>query len=88
MALVDKVKNQAAQLAQKAQEAGKVGQAKIEEIQARRQADAALRELGRLVYHQVKAGGTLAMTPEMESRVAEVSVYEDEHGPLSTTSDD
>ncbi len=88
MALVDKVKNQAAQLAQKAQEAGKVGQAKIEEIQARRQADAALRELGRLVYHQVKAGGSLAMTPEMESRVAEVSSYETEHGPLSESGSD
>ena len=54
MALMDKMKQQAAQLAQKAQEAGKAGQAKIEDAQAKRRADALLRELGAAVYSQRK----------------------------------
>lgn len=52
MALLDKMKQQAAQVAQKAQEAGRAGQAKIEEVQARRQLDALYRDLGATTYAQ------------------------------------
>lgn len=50
MGLMDKVKAQATQIADKAQQAGQVGQAKIAELQAKRKADALLLELGGIVY--------------------------------------
>ena len=50
MALLDKMKEQAAQVAQKAQDAGRAGAAKIEDVQAKRQFDAVLRDLGAAVY--------------------------------------
>jgi hypothetical protein len=50
MPLFDKVKAQAGQVAQKAQEAGKAGQAKLDQAQAKRKADALLRDLGAAVY--------------------------------------
>jgi hypothetical protein len=56
MGFVDKVKAQAAQVAEKAQEGMKSGQEKVEEAQSRRKAEALLRELGTLVYAQ-RTGG-------------------------------
>jgi hypothetical protein len=50
MALFDKVKSQAQDVAKRAQEAGKVGQAKLDEFQAKRQLDALYRDLGEAVY--------------------------------------
>ena len=44
MGLLDKVKAQATQVAGKAQEAGRAGQAKLEEVQARRRVDTLLRQ--------------------------------------------
>ena len=55
MGLMDKVKAQATQLAEKAQEAGKVGQAKLGTLQTKKQADNLLRELG--AHHFAKAKG-------------------------------
>ncbi len=46
MGLMDKVKAQATQLADKAQQAGQAGQAKLADFQAKRNADALLLELG------------------------------------------
>jgi len=56
MGLMDRVKEQAAQLAQKtqvvAQEVAKEGKAKADQIQAKRRADAMFRDLGAAVYAQ------------------------------------
>ena len=52
MGLMDKVKAQATQLADKAQQAGQAGQAKLAEVQAKRKGDALLLELGGIVYSQ------------------------------------
>ena len=52
MGLMDKVKAQATQLADKAQQAGQAGQAKLAEVQAKRKADALLLELGGITYTQ------------------------------------
>ena len=83
MGLMDKVKAQATQLADKAQEAGKTGQAKIEAVQARRRADALLEELGRITYR----ARTGTSSPADESRSSEIvdqlRQYEAEHGSLA-----
>ncbi len=83
MPLFDKVKAQASQLAQKAQEAGKVGQAKMEDASARRRADGLLRELGVAAYAERSGGPTDDTRREIERLVGELSAYESEHGPLS-----
>ncbi|NNN02557.1 MAG: hypothetical protein HKL87_00930 [Acidimicrobiaceae bacterium] len=88
MALVDKVKNQAAQLAQKAQDAGKAGQAKIEEMQARRHADGLLRDLGAIFYSQLKFGGEPVTTPEVTRLTSDLREYEAEYGAISETPED
>ncbi len=52
MPFMDKVKQGAAQAAQKAQQAAKAGQAKIDEAKAKREQDAMFRDLGAAVYAQ------------------------------------
>lgn len=85
MGLMDKVKAQANQLADKAQQAGQVGQAKVAEIQGKRRADALLLELGGIDYRQ-RSGRPL---PDGEVRaasvVARLQAHEAEHGPISVT---
>jgi hypothetical protein len=88
MALMDKMKAQAAQLAQKAQEAGKAGQSKIEEVQARRRADGLLRQLGQAVYSQHTGTATPETSGQIDSLIAELKTYEEEHGPLSASDAD
>lgn len=82
MALFDKVKEQANQLAQKAQEAGKAGQAKIEDAQARRKSDAMLRQMGALVYAQ-RTGSTTDNDAEIDRLVGQLKAFEAEHGPIT-----
>jgi DUF1680 family protein len=88
MALMDKMKAQAAQLAQKAQEAGKAGQSKIEEVQAKRRADGLLRQLGQAVYAQHIGTATPETNGKIDSLIAELKAYEDEHGLLAAASVD
>ena len=83
MPLFDKVKAQASQLAQKAQEAGKVGQTKMEDASARRRADGLLHELGVAAYAERSGGPTDDTRREIERLVSDLSAYESEHGPLS-----
>ena len=87
MALFDKVKNQAAGLAQKAQEAGKAGQAKFDEVQARRKNDANLRELGAAYFatRQGRADADTAAT--IERLVGEIAAYEADGGDTSPSDD-
>ena len=83
MGLLDKVRSQATALADKAQEGAKAGQGKLSTMQARRQADALLAELGALTY-LAHAGRSV---PRAEERVgqlfSELAVYEALHGRLS-----
>ena len=84
MALIDKMKAQAAVLAQKAQEAGKAGQSKLEDVQARRRADVLLRQLGAAVYAQRSGKAGVDNAAEIERLVSELSAFESENGPLDT----
>ena len=83
MALMDKMKAQAATIAQKAQEAGKAGQAKIEEVQAKRRADGMLRQLGLLTYKEMNGASGPDAQSQVDSLVAELKPYEAEFGPLT-----
>ena len=85
MALMDKMKAQAAQLAQKAQEAGKAGQSKIVDVQAKRRADALLRDLGAAVYAQRTGSATGESAAEIDRLVSELSKLESENGPLDVS---
>lgn len=91
MPLFDRVKSGAAQAVQKAQEAGKAGQAKIDEMQASRKLDGLFRALGAAVYsqHAGTASGDTAATIERLNH--EIAAHEAEHGKDSgptTDSDD
>lgn len=57
MGLMDKVKQQAEQALAKAQQGVSQGQAKLDQVQAKRQADALLRDLGAAYYAKERHGG-------------------------------
>ena len=86
MGLMDKVKSQATQLADKAQQAGQAGQAKLAELQAKRRADALLLELGGITYQERVGRGDAAGTARATELVGLVQQHEAEHGPVTVTS--
>ncbi len=81
MALFDKVKAQAQDVAKKAQEAGRVGQAKIDEFQSKRQLDSAYRDLGEAYYHQ-RTGAPGASEAAVDTAVdaVEAQIHADADG--------
>ncbi|MDT4894473.1 MAG: hypothetical protein QOE97_3508 [Pseudonocardiales bacterium] len=79
MGLMDKVKAQADQAMVKAQQGLAQGQNKIEELQAKRAADALLRQLGAAVYSQHRGSGTQA---EVDTALAALDKHVAEHGPI------
>lgn len=87
MALLDKVKQQAAQVAHKAQEAGRAGAARIEDVQAKRQFDGLLRDLGAAVYAQ-KSGRVADNSSEVDGLIEQLVQMEKEHGSLSQSEPD
>src|SRR6476619_5598514 len=85
MGFLDKAKQQATQLAQKAQEGVKTGQAKLDQVQTKKKEDALLRDLG-AVFFAVKTGRATAETAgEIERLVSELRAHEAEAGVISTT---
>ena len=68
MGLLDRVREQAAQLAQRAEEAAQGGRARLDHAQARRRADAMFRELGAAVYAD-RTGRGSADTPDKIDRL-------------------
>ena len=63
MGLMDRVREQAAQLAQKTQEAAQEGRVMLDQAQARRRADAMFRDLGAAVYADERAGAGRTVPP-------------------------
>lgn len=86
MGLMDKVKAQAEQAVAKAQQGVAQGVAqgkeKVEEIQAKRQADALLRNLGAVYFAQQRSGGS---ADAVAAALAAVDAHTAEHGPIDTT---
>jgi len=83
---MDKVKAQATQLADKAQQAGQAGQAKLVEVQAKRKGDALLLELGGITYTQRMGRADAGAEARVTELVGLIQANEAEHGPVSVTS--
>jgi hypothetical protein len=88
MGIMDKVKSQAGQLADKAQQVGQTGQAKIAELQGKRKADALLLELGGLIYSEQVGRAVPNGEARAEQIMADLKTYEAEHGPVKVTGAD
>jgi hypothetical protein len=85
MGLMDKVKAQANQLAQKTQEAAQEGKARIDQAQANRRGDALLRQLGAAVYADRTGRGTPDTPAKIDQLISEISAHERENGPGVTS---
>ncbi len=80
MGLMDKVKAQATQIAQKSQEAAREGKARIDQAQANRHADTLLRNLGALVYAEHTNRAAADSQDQIARLIAEISAHEAENG--------
>jgi hypothetical protein len=80
MGLMDKVKAQATQLAQKTQETARDSKAKFDQSQANKRADAMLRNLGALVYAERTGRGTDDTQGQIDKLVADISAHEAQNG--------
>lgn len=89
MALFDKVKAQAQQtaqqVAQRAQEASKAGQAKIDELQTKRQLDGLLRDLGQLAYAEQTGRAAPDAEEQINKILDQIKAIEAEHGPIAAS---
>lgn len=84
MGLMDKVKAQATQVAQKAQGAAQSGQAKLDQVQEKRKVEGLFRDLGAAVYAQRVGSAQPDAQAEVDRLIQEISALEAEHGPVST----
>jgi hypothetical protein len=80
MGLMDKVKAQATQLAQKTQEAALEGKAKLDQAQASRRGDALLRSLGAAVFAERTGRGTPDSQAKIDQLIADISAHERDNG--------
>ncbi len=80
MGLMDKVKAQASQLAQKTQEAAQEGRARLDQAQASRRGDALLRQLGALVFAERTGRGTPDSQTKIDQLIGTISTHEKENG--------
>jgi hypothetical protein len=80
MGLMDKVKAQATQLAQKTQEAAQEGKARLDQAQANRRGDALLRQLGVLVFAERTGRGTADSPAKIDQLISAISAHEKENG--------
>jgi hypothetical protein len=81
MGLMDKVKAQAEQAVAKAQQGVAQGKEKVEEIQAKKHADALLRNLGAAYFAEQRSGGS---ADAVATALAAVDAHVAEHGPIDT----
>jgi len=80
MGLMDKVKAQATQLAQKTQEAAQEGKARIDQAQANRRGDALLRQLGAAVFAERTGRGAADSQTTIDELINTISAHEREFG--------
>ena len=82
MGLLDKVKAQATAATVMAKDAAQKGQAKLDEVQAKKAADGMLRDLGAAVYATKTGRATPTTDSDIDRLVAALETHESEHGPL------
>jgi hypothetical protein len=80
MGLMDKVRAQAAQLAQQAQEAAQEGRTRLDQAQAGRRGDMLLRQLGALVFAERTGRGTADSQAQIDQLISDISAHEGENG--------
>ena len=80
MGLMDRVRVQAAQIAQMTQEAAQEGRVKLDQAQARRRADAMFRDLGAAVYAERTGRGGPDGAAKVDRLVKALSRQEAEQG--------
>jgi hypothetical protein len=80
MGLMDKVRAQANQLAQKTQEAAQEGKARLDQAQANRRGDALLRQLGALVFAERTGRGTPDSQAKIDELINTISTHEQQNG--------
>jgi hypothetical protein len=83
MGFLDKVKEQAAVATAVAKDAAQKGQAKLDTIQAKRAADAILRDLGVAVYAQQTGRGTAETQADIERLTGALHAHEEANGPIA-----
>jgi hypothetical protein len=80
MGLMDKVRAQGTQLAQKAQDTAREGKVKLDQAQAKRRADAMFRDLGATVYAERTGRGTPDSKDKIDRLVDALSRQEASQG--------
>lgn len=80
MGLMDRVKAQAAQIAQQAQEAAQEGRARLDQAQGSRRGDALLRQLGAAVFAERTGRGPADSQAKIDQLINEISAYERQNG--------
>ena len=85
MTLLDKAKVAAEKAAARGKQGVQQGQAKIDAIQAKRKADALLRELGAAYYAELRHGGS---HEAVETTVGALDSHEKEHGAVDAEPSD
>ena len=80
MGLMDRVRAQATQLAQQAQEAAQEGKARLDQAQAGRRGDVLLRQLGALVFAERTGRGTADSQAKIDQLISEISAHESQNG--------
>jgi len=83
MGLMDKVKEQAAAATAAAKDAAAKGQSKLDEMQAKKAADAMLRDLGALSYGSVSNRESASAEDDAARIVAALQAHEAQNGPIS-----
>ncbi len=83
MGLLDKVKATAATATEAAKDAAAKGQAKLDEVQAKKAADGMLRDLGAAYYATKTGRATPSTDADMEHLVAALQGHESQHGAIT-----
>lgn len=83
MGFMDKVKEQAQVASTMAKEAAQKGQAKVDEVQSKVQAEGIYKELGRLTWLKAAGRATSETDTQIEAAIKRLAQWESEHGELS-----
>ena len=85
MGFLDKVKEQASAATAAAKDAAAKGQSKLDDMQAKKAADAMLRDLGVLSYGSVTSRESGTSEADASRIVEALRAHESEHGQLALT---
>ncbi len=85
MGFMDKVKTQASQLAEKAQESAKAGQDKLSSMQSKKQSDALLLELGGITYLTQAGRAQPGSDARANELVSQIAAFEAANGAIAVT---